>query len=44
MAAPTSTDIGEQQYEARYRQRRVAALTDTARELGFTLVTNSPAG
>jgi transposase len=31
-------DIGELQYEARYRQRRVAALTEAARELGLTLV------
>jgi transposase len=31
-------DIGELQYEARYRQRRVAALTEAAKELGLTLV------
>lgn len=31
-------DVGELQYEARYRQRRLAALTENARELGLTLV------
>jgi transposase len=35
-------DIGELHYEARYRQRRVAALTEAAKELGLTLVA-SPA-
>jgi len=37
-------DIGELQYEARYRQRRLAALTESAKELGFTLVSRPAAG
>jgi len=32
------TDIGEALYEARFRQRQLTALTDTAKSLGFTLV------
>jgi transposase len=32
------TDIGEAQYEARFRQRQLNALTETAKTLGFTLV------
>jgi transposase len=31
-------DIGELQYEARYRQRRLTSLAATAKELGLTLV------
>jgi transposase len=31
-------DIGEAQYEARFRQRQLHALTETAKNLGFTLV------
>lgn len=31
-------DIGEQHYDARYRQRRLAALEQNARDLGLTLV------
>jgi len=31
-------DIGERQYEARYEQRRLRALKDTARQLGYGLV------
>jgi transposase len=37
-------DIGEQQYEARYRQRRLSALAQNARELGLALVPANPAG
>lgn len=37
-------DIGEQQYEARYRQRRLAALTENARELGLTVVPKAVEG
>jgi hypothetical protein len=36
-------DIGEQLYEARYRHRRVTALHNSARELGFNLVPRVPA-
>jgi transposase len=32
------TDIGEALYEARYRQRQLTALTETAKSLGFNLV------
>jgi transposase len=32
------TDIGEALYEARFRQRQLKALTETAKNLGFTLV------
>lgn len=32
------TDIGEALYEARFRQRQLNALTETAKSLGFTLV------
>jgi len=31
-------DVGEAQYEARFRQRQLNALTETARNLGFSLV------
>lgn len=31
-------DVGERQYEARYQQRRLRALEETARELGYGLV------
>ena len=37
-------DVGEQQYEARYRQRRLTALTENAKELGFALVPANPVG
>jgi transposase len=37
-------DIGEIQYEARYRQRRVAALTEAAKELGLILVASPATG
>jgi transposase len=37
-------DVGELQYEARYRQRRVAALTDAANELGLILVARPATG
>jgi transposase len=36
-------DVGESQYEARYHHRRLNALTENARELGFTLVPNQAA-
>jgi len=37
-------DIGELQYEARYRQRRLAALTQSAKDLGLALVPSMAAG
>ncbi len=36
-------DIGEQAYEARFQARRLAALSDAARSLGFTLTKDAPA-
>jgi transposase len=36
-------DVGEAHYEARYRHRRLASLTETARELGFTLIPSQAA-
>jgi transposase len=35
-------DIGERQYEARYDQRRLRALEETARQLGYGLVRAAP--
>jgi transposase len=37
-------DIGEEAYERRFRIRRLAALTETARSLGYTLVPTGAAG
>jgi transposase len=37
-------DIGEQQYEAHYRHRRLTALAENAKELGLTLVPAKAAG
>jgi len=37
-------DVGEQQYEAQYRNRRLTALAQNARELGLTLVPASVPG
>jgi len=37
-------DVGEQQYEAQYRDRRLTALAQNARELGLTLVPASVPG
>src|SRR5262249_19361295 len=36
-------DIGEQAYDQRFRIRRLAALTETARSLGYMLVRNGAA-
>lgn len=36
-------DLGERQYEARYEQRRLKALHDNARQLGYDLVRKAPA-
>ena len=37
-------DIGEQAYDRRFQIRRLAALTETAKSLGYTLVPNVAAG
>jgi transposase len=37
-------DIGEQAYDRQFQTRRLAALTETARSLGYTLVPNVAAG
>ena len=37
-------DIGELQYEARYKQRRIAALTEAAKQLGLTLAPSLQTG
>ena len=37
-------DIGEKAYEQRFQVRRLAALTETAKSLGYTLVPNIAAG
>ena len=36
-------DIGEECYEARFRQRRLAGLKDAAKSLGFQLVPQTAA-
>ena len=36
-------DIGEQAYDRQFQTRRLAALTETARSLGYTLLPNAPA-
>jgi hypothetical protein len=36
-------DMGEESYEARFRQRRLAGLTDAAKSLGFKLVPQTAA-
>jgi len=37
-------DIGEAAYEAKFQARRLAALADAARSLGFTLTKEAAAG
>ena len=37
-------DIGEKAYEQRFEVRRLAALTETAKNLGYALVPNVAAG
>jgi transposase len=37
-------DIGEQAYDHQFQNRRLAALTETAKNLGYTLVPNGAAG
>jgi hypothetical protein len=37
-------DIGEQAYDHQFQTRRLAALTETARTLGYTLVPKVAAG
>lgn len=37
-------DIGEKAYEDRFQLRRLAAITDTAKHLGYTLVPSAAAG
>jgi hypothetical protein len=37
-------DIGDQAYDHRFHTRRLAALTETARTLGYTLVPKLAAG
>ena len=36
-------DMGEEYYEARFRKRRLAGLTDAAKSLGFKLVPQTAA-
>lgn len=36
-------DIGEAQYEARFRERRLASLRHTAKALGFSVIPDSNA-
>jgi transposase len=38
------TDLGEEAYEARFQQRRIAALRENAKSLGFMVVPASTAG
>ena len=37
-------DIGDKAYDRQFETRRLAALTETARSLGYTLVPNVTAG
>ena len=37
-------DIGEQAYDRQFQIRRFAALTETAKDLGYTLVPNVATG
>jgi hypothetical protein len=37
-------DVGEQAYEHRFQVRRLAALSETATRLGYTLVPNVATG